>query len=126
MANFKITSCNINNQTILRPANSWVSAATHNNSYTYHISLQCPFHYCLPHSSYLNFSTPNLQRQFKRSGLLCGQCQHGLSSVFSNSYCQKCSNIYTLLIIPIALAGLLLVFLIFHLNITVTDGNIKK
>ena len=125
MANFKITSCNINNQTILRPANSWVSAATHNNSYTYHISLQCPFHYCLPHSSYLNFSTPNLQCQFKRSGLLCGQCQHGLSSVFSSSYCQKCSNIYILLIIPIAIAGLLLVFLIFHLNLTVTDGNIN-
>ena len=125
MANFKITSCNINNQTILRPANSWVSAATHNNSYTYHISLQCPFHYCLPHSSYLNFSTPNLQCQLKRSGLLCGQCQHGLSSVFSSSYCQKCSNMYILLIIPIALAGLLLVFLIFHLNLTVTDGNIN-
>ena len=125
MANFKITSCNINNQTILRPANSWVSAATHNNSYTYHISLQCPFHYCLPHSSHLNFSTPNSQCQFKRSGLLCGQCQQGLSSVFSSSYCQKCSNIYILLIIPIAIAGLLLVFLIFHLNLTVTDGNIN-
>ena len=125
LASFKITSCNINNQTILRPANSWVSAATHNNSYTYHITLQCPFHYCLPHSSHLSFSTPNSQCHFKRSGLLCGQCQHGLSSVFSSSYCQKCSNIYILLIIPIGLAGLLLVFLIFHLNLTVTDGNIN-
>ena len=125
MANFKITSCNINNQTILCPANSWVSAATHNNSYTYHISLQCPFHYCLPHSSHLNFSTPNSRCHFKRSGLLCGQCQHGLISVFSSSYCQKCSNIYILLIISIAIAGLLLVFLIFYLNLTVTDGNIN-
>ena len=66
--------CDINDQTILRPANSWITATTHNNSYTYHISLHCPFHYCLPHSSHLNFSTPNSQCQFNRSGLLCGHC----------------------------------------------------
>ena len=53
-------NCDINDQTILRPANSWISATTHNNSYTYHVSLHCPFHYCLPHSSHLNFSTPNV------------------------------------------------------------------
>ena len=50
-----IRDCNINNQSILRPANSWISADTHNNSYVYHLSPSCPFHYCLPNSSYLNF-----------------------------------------------------------------------
>ena len=125
IANFKITSCNINDQTILRPANSWISAATHNNSYNYQVSLHCPFHYCLPHLSHLNFSTPDSQCQFNRSGLLCGQCQQDLSSVFRSPHCHKCSNIYILLIIPIAAVGLLLVFLIFHLNLTVTDGNIN-
>ena len=68
-------TCDINDQTILRPANSWISATTHNYSNTYHISLHCPFHYCLPHSSHLNFSTPNSQCQFNRSGVLCGHCQ---------------------------------------------------
>ena len=125
ITSFVMISCNINDQTILRPANNWISATTHNNSYTYQISLHCPFHYCLPHSSHLNFSTPNSQCQFNRSGLLCGQCQQGLSSAFGSLYCQKCSNIYILLIIPIAIAGLLLVFLIFHLNLTVTDGTIN-
>ena len=72
-----INKCDINDQTILRPANSWISATAHSNSYTYHISLHCPFHYCLPHSSRLNFSTPNSQCQFNRSGLLCGHCQQG-------------------------------------------------
>ena len=120
-----ITQCNINDQTILRPANSWISATTHNNSYTYHISLHCPFHYCLPHSSHLNFSTPNSQCQFNRSGLLCGHCQQGLSAVFSSSHCQKCSNIYILLIIPIAIVGIVLVLLLFVLNLTVTDGTIN-
>ena len=74
--------CDVNDQTVLCPGDSWISATTHNNSYTYHISLYCPFHYCLPHSSHLTLSTPNSQCQFDRSGLLCGQCQQGLSVVF--------------------------------------------
>ena len=117
--------CDINDQTILRPANSWIFATTHNNSYTYHISLHCPFHYCLPHSSHLNFSTPNSQCQFNRSGLLCGQCQQGLSTVFSSFHCQHCSNVYLLIIIPIAIGGIVLVLLLFVLNLTVTDGTIN-
>ena len=118
-------TCNIDNQTILRPANSWISATTHNNSYTYHVSLHCPFHYCLPHSSHLSFSTPNSQCQFNRSGLLCGHCQQGLSTVFSSSHCKTCSNIYLLLIIPIIVIGFILVLLLFLLNLTVTDGAVN-
>ena len=125
LVQYGITSCNINDQTILCPANSWISATTHNNSYTYHISLHCPFHYCLPHSSHLNFSSPNSQCQFNRSGLLCGHCQQGLSTVFSSSHCQHCSSIFLLLIIPISVAGLVLVLMLFVLNLTVTDGTIN-
>ena len=120
-----ITNCNINDQTILRPANSWLSANTHNNSSIYHLTPNCPFHYCLPQSSHLNFSTPNSQCQFNRSGLLCGQCQQNLSAIFGSSNCQLCSNIYLLLLIPITIAGLLLVFILFCINLTVTDGTIN-
>ena len=70
----KIKHCNINDQTVLRPGDSWMTAETYNNSHIYHISPKCPFHYCLPQSSYLNFSTPNTQCQFNRYALLCGQC----------------------------------------------------
>ena len=123
LVQYGITNCNINNQTILRPANSWISTATNKNNYQ--ISLNCPFHYCLFHSSHLNFSTPNSQCQFNRSGLLCGYCQQDLSTVFSSFHCQHCSSIYVLLIIPIAIAGLVLVLLLFVLNLTVTDGTIN-
>ena len=119
---FGITDCDINTQNILHPANTWISAATNNS---YYISQHCPFHYCLPYSFPLNLSTPDLQCQFNRSGLLCGQCQHGLSTVFGSSYCKKCSNVYLTLIIPIAIAGLLLVLLLFLLNLTVTNGSIN-
>jgi len=64
-----ITTCNITDQTIHRPANSWIGSTNAKNSYNYHICLHCPFHYCLPYSSNLNFSTPDSQCQFNRSGL---------------------------------------------------------
>ena len=125
LVQYGITNCNINDQTILHPANSWISATTQNDSFTYHICLHCPFHYCLPHSSHLNLSTPISQCQFNRSGLLCGHCQQGLSTVFSSFHCQHCSSVYILLIIPIAVAGLVLVLLLFVLDLTVTDGTIN-
>ena len=120
-----LTHCNIDDQTIPRPANSWISAHTVNNSHSYHVSLNCPFDYCLPHSSHLNLSTPDSQCQFNRSGLLCGQCQQGLSAVFGSSQCKQCSNVYLLIIIPIGIAGVVLVLLLFVLNLTVTDGDIN-
>ena len=118
--------CNINYQTLLRPANVWIFPIRQSKTYGYHISLQCPFRYCLPHSSYLTFSAPNSQCQISRGGILCGQCQQGLSTVFSSSHCQQCSNVYILLTVPIAVAGLVLVLLLFILNLTVTDGTINS
>ena len=120
-----ITHCNIDDQTIQCPANSWISAHTVNNSHSYHVSLHCPFDYCLPHSSHINLSTPDSQCQFNRSGLLCGQCQQGLSAVFGSSQCKKCSNVYLLIVIPIGIAGLALVLLLFILNLTVTNGDVN-
>ena len=125
LTQYGVTSCNIDDQTILHPANSWISATPHNNSYIYHIRPQCPFHYCLPHPSLLNFSTANSQCQFNRSGVMYGHCQQGLSSVFASSKCQLCSNIYLFLIIPIAITCLLLVFMLFIVNLTVTEGTIN-
>ena len=118
--------CDINDQTIIRPPYAWILPILNNHSYnSFYLSLHCPFHYCLPYSSHLNFSTPNSQCQFSRSGILCGQCQQGLSTVFGSSHCQQCSNIYLFLIVPIAIAGLVLVLLLFILNLTVTDGTIN-
>ena len=120
-----ITSCNINDRTILRPANSWISAVTVNNSHSYTVSSQCPFDYCLPHLSHLNLSNPDSQCQFERSGVVCGECQHDLSTVFGSSHCKSCSNFYLLLIIPIAIAGVVLVIMLFTFNLTVTNGIIN-
>ena len=116
--------CNINDQTLLRPANSWISVDT-NTNHSYYASQYCPFDFCLPHSSSLNLASPDSQCQFKRTGLLCGKCKDGLTVVFGSSHCKQCSNLYLLIIIPIGIAGVLLVLLLFILNFTVTDGDIN-
>ena len=56
---------------------------------------------------------------------MCGQCQQGLSTVLSSSQCHYCSNIYLLLIIPTAIIGLIFVYLLFYLNLTITNGTIN-
>ena len=120
-----IMSCNINDGTMQRPANSWIFAETVNNSHSYDVSSHCPYDYCLPHSSHLNLSDPNSQCQFKRSGVLCGECKQGLSNVFGSSCCKYCSNLYLIIIIPIAIAGIVLVIVLFTFNLTVINGIIN-
>ena len=120
---FTITSCDLDQQTIVRPANSWISCDTFNNSYNYVISPHCPFHYCLPYSSNLLLATPDMQCQFRRSGTLCGHCQEGFSVVFGSSQCRRCSSLYLFIVVPIAIAGVLLVVVLFTFNITVNSGS---
>ena len=119
---FDITNCDINKKALLRPAGSWIVVISHESTY---VSKECPFNYCKAHAFYLNFSTPAFQCQFERSGMLCGSCKKGLSTVFGSYHCQHCSNIYILLIIPIGIAGVLLILLLFLFNLTVTDGSIN-
>ena len=122
-----ITKCSLDHQAIFRPANSWISGYTtsdRRNHQTYLVTTHCPFDYCKPYPLFLNLSSPDLQCQFNRTGLLCGKCHSGLSAVFGSSQCQQCSNIYLLIVIPLAITGVVLVFMLFFLNLTVTDGDI--
>ena len=120
-----VISCNLNDGTVQRMANSWISAKTINGSHTYDVSTHCPFDYCLPHSSHLDLSYPDQQCQFKRSGVLCGHCPTDLSTVFGSSDCEKCSNVTLFIILPILVAGTCLVLMLFILNLTVTNGAIN-
>ena len=121
-----ISSCNINDQTILRPANSWIVGKTNiDHLYSYQVSQRCPLDYCLPHPSYLDLSKPDSQCQFNRAGLLCGECKKGLSAVFGTSECQQCSNNFLFLVFAFMSAGIILVVSLFIFNLTVTSGNIN-
>ena len=89
-----VTSCNLNEETVSRSANSWLFAYMVNGSYEYKVSQHCPYDYCLPHQSHLNLSMPDTQCQFHRTGVACGECPQGLSTTFGSSQCKHCSNYY--------------------------------
>ena len=121
---FGFTKCDINKQAILRPPNGWIHLLI-NNSHSYYISQQCPFSYCLPYPQFVRLSSPSSQCQFNRTGLLCGHCQQGFSTVFGSSQCKQCSNLYLLLVILFAVVGILVILLLFVLNLLLTDGTVN-
>ena len=122
-----IISCNIDDQTILRPASYWIIGYENaQNLYTYHFSSQCPYDYCMPYSSHLSLSNPDSQCQFNRTGLLCGRCKEGHSTVFGTSQCRQCTNYYLFLLLPFALAGVVTITIRFISNLTVANGNISS
>ena len=129
LSTLSITSCNIKDETILRPANSWIYAHTHGheNSYTfqYQVSLHCPFHHCLSESSHLNLSDPYSQCQFNRTGFLCSDCKPGLSVILGTPQCKPCSDMYLLLLIPIVMTGVALVIIFYAFNFTVWIGTVN-
>ena len=120
-----IDKCYIDESTIKRPANTWITAHNYSNDTKYLISHNCPMDYCLPHSSHLNLLNPDLQCHFNRTGILCSQCQHSLSMVFGSSRCIHCTNIHILISIIVIVAGIVLVVLLYFLNLTVTNGTIN-
>ena len=121
--NGHVKDCDINDQTVTQSPNSWIFYS--GSSHTYRLSKNCPFQYCYPRSTKLQLNNPDLQCQFSRSRILCGQCQQSLSTIFGSSDCQQCTNVYLLLIIPIAVSGILLVIVMFVLNLTVSEGTIN-
>ena len=116
-----IDTCYIDQSTIRRPDNSWISHIQSN----YLLCKNCPMDYCLPQSSNVNLENPDMQCQFNRTGILCSQCQHSLSMVFGSSRCVHCTNVHLLVSVIVLVAGIVLVTLLYILNLTVTTGTIN-
>ena len=72
-------------------------------------------------------SSIDAQCAFHRAGRFCGGCEGNYSLAIGSSHCIKCdNNNYLSLLIAFALAGLLLVFVIALLDLTVTQGIINS
>ena len=117
--------CFINNQSILRPANTWMGFLDISNKTGVVVSEHCPHGYCLPHDVYLSADDPDIQCADNRTGVLCGQCVKNYSLTLGGQKCSECSNLYLLLLFPLAASGLVLVAVLFVLNLTVTEGSIN-
>ena len=143
--------CIIENQTILRRGNVWISAwnanasdwsVTNNqsdgindtNSRVF-VHQYCPYDYCYPPTQEgvlidLNYENgSDGQCTFHRSGLLCGCCdtENGYSLTLGSSRCEICTNdlVRLYIIILFGLAGIVLVILMMFCNLTLASGTLN-
>ena len=86
----------------------------------------CPFDYCNSSLVTFNILNPDNQCTGSRTGILCGQCQPGLSLLLGSNRCAQCSNVYLLLVLVFALAGIALVGVLMALNLTVSSGTVNS
>ena len=106
----------------------WVNASYYENG-TYHgliISPTCPAEYCTAENLNITLDNPDAQCAFNRSGVLCGSCAANYSLILGGSRCDSCSNLYLLLIIAFALAGVALVAFLTLVRLTVAIGSINS
>ncbi len=121
--------CLITSQMIVPPPGSWVGYYNSSNPDTvvrgalFH--RYCPYNYCHSNQSYISLNNTDMQCSSNRSGRMCGECQKGLSLTLGRNECAKCSSVSLLFIIVFALAGVVLVVLLFVLRLTVTEGSIN-
>ncbi|XP_064388740.1 uncharacterized protein LOC135336804 [Halichondria panicea] len=122
---YHITNCSEKNGTIKLESNNniWIGVTNTTNGSGYVVS-NCTFDYCVLKPVNISLSNPDEQCAHNRSGVLCGECEPGLSLVLGTSRCELCSNSYLLLLLPFALAGIVLVAFILVFNITVATGTI--
>ena len=117
---------------IQRRSDVWINSVDNNS---YFIFPHCPFDYCLPPSVTVNVTLENSKDAanvlcaFNRSGLLCSSCQPGLSLSLGSSRCIQCPKHWPALFVVITtcacLAGLVLVFVMLALNLTVSTGTLN-
>lgn len=109
---------------ITRTSTLWVATAT--NVGVVQFNTKCPKLRCVDGPISLDMRAPDFQCQRNRTGTICGQCEKGYSLALGSLQCTICpNNIYLLLLIPFAIAGILLVLFIKFLDLTVADGYIN-
>ena len=115
--------CNITSNTIHTLGNVWVGIHSSGRliAHTHY-----PLDYCIAESHYIDLQEQDQQCTFNRSGILCGRCKADFGLTLGNMRCKdNCLNYYLFLIVPFALAGVLLVFLLLKCKLTVSVGTIN-
>ena len=93
------------------------------------IGLNCPVFYCnnfiFHHGIRLEELHSRKQCQQQRTGVMCSECAEGTSSVFGSFHCQECSHGWVMLVLTFAVAGVLIIALLFVFNFTILQGTIQ-
>ena len=121
-----IIDCFIDTMLFKRKPHIWLASKLATNSSTvYMIHRHCPFDYCKPGEVDFSLDSPDTQCSDHRSGILCGECKPGYSLTLGKSECRQCTNLYLLLLIPFAFAGVLLIVFLSLTDMTVAAGTIN-
>ena len=111
---------------IQRSGSNWLHQHDEYNCTVAHTG--CPFDYCNTSSVKLALNDSDLQCNYNRSGILCGQCQTGLSLMIGSNRCANCTDttlVSVSIFIIAAVAGVVLVIILMTLNLTVSVGSIN-
>ena len=119
--------CNITNGVgqITRESGTHFWAGYDNSSHKLILHPYCPFDYCVNDPKVFPLNNTDVQCTYNRSGLLCGRCKEGYSLVLGSNQCRKCTNNHLVLLIPFAVMGLALVFLLLVCKLTVATGTLN-
>ena len=118
------SSCNFTDYTISRRPNLWLGVIEHPNISDVAYVETCPSGFCIEDLSYVNLSMQDQLCIEGRTGILCGECTRNLSVVFGAPYCMECSDFWLFTIPLYALAGIVLLVVLFSLQLTVDHGTI--
>ena len=136
-------NCDINTLTISPPpyvVSPWLGNMKVNNTTVFGITGDCPFAHCkvdlnlhsfklINGSFWLANSSNRLEHVpiclTNRIGVLCGTCTDSYSVVFGSSGCYKCSNKWLWTILLFAVAGPLLIYLLYALRLTLATGTLN-
>ena len=113
--------CHIQDQTISRSGLVWIST---DGDETVTAS-NCPYNYCNREEIYITLEDPDSQCNFNHSGTLCGGCQPGLSLTLGTNHCLHCPNTHLALLLPFALAGVVIVCFIKVIDLTISQGTLN-
>ena len=113
--------CHIQDQTISRSGLVWISTDGNETM----AASNCPYNYCNREEVNITLEDPVSQCNFNHSGTLCGGCQPGLSLALGTNQCLHCTNTHLALLLPFALAGVVLVCFIKVIDLTISQGTLN-
>ena len=131
LLNYTNFVCNITNDVGYKTnaPNRWIGQDNDRDRNTVIITTYCPPFFCnsylTEHGVTLDDLADDVQCENNRGGIMCSQCLDGKSAVFGSFKCHYCSYGWLALIPLFALAGIVIVVILFTFNLTVLQGTIN-
>lgn len=124
------SECNFSSYTVTRRQDSWLGTeerddGNDNRSDVVYVAL-CPIGFCNNDYAFVDLTVPDQLCERGRTGVLCGACKSNLSVVFGSPECLRCSNYWIFTAFVYAVAGVLLVAILFLLNVNISQGSFSS